>query len=150
MRQRVVVWFLVAAVLLFAASAVWRFLRPRREKPPIPAHVRIDVVNGCGVARAGRSVMREMLAAGFNVYAVRNSDRYLERTIVIDRMDRNGRNACAVARALEVPRCLLGLDFGLRARPECGVEIDSTKFVDAEVVIGSDYPVFFPNARTGF
>ncbi|MEO0077402.1 MAG: LytR C-terminal domain-containing protein [candidate division WOR-3 bacterium] len=114
---------------------------------PAPAHVRIDVVNGCGVARAGRDVMREMLAAGFNVYAVRNSTQHWGHTTVVDRLDPEGRNACIVSEALEVPRCFLGIDIGLRVRPECRVEIDSTRYVDAEVVVGSDYRLFFPGAR---
>lgn len=91
--------------------------------------------------------MREMLAVGFNVYAVRNTTRRQERTAVVDRVDHSGRNARAVADALESPRRLLGVDIGIRARPDCRVEIDSTRFVDAEVVVGSDYLLFFPGAR---
>uniref|UniRef100_A0A7C4CEZ2 LytR family transcriptional regulator n=1 Tax=candidate division WOR-3 bacterium TaxID=2052148 RepID=A0A7C4CEZ2_UNCW3 len=144
--RRAGVWALSLAVLLLAGSTGWRFLRRRCERLPVPTYVRIDVVNGSGVARAGRDVMREMLVAGFNVYAARNSGQRRERTAVVDRVDRGGRNARAVAEALKVPRSLFGVDIGIRAMPDCVVDIDSTRFVDVEVVIGSDYRVFFPGA----
>jgi hypothetical protein len=97
----------------------------RREGGPI----RVEVLNGSGIDRAGLEVAEQLRGSGFDVVDVKNADRRdYERTIVLDRVG-VAEYAAAVSRTLgaEAPvlqrnddlllevTVILGRDLALRA-----------------------------------
>ena len=64
--------------------------------------IRIEVLNGSGVPRAGQGLAERLRELGFDVVDIRNADRFdYDSTLVLDRVGKP-RFARAVARRLEV------------------------------------------------
>lgn len=75
----------------------------RAEGTPI----RVEVLNGSGIARAGLVVADELRARGFDVVDVKNADRSdYETTLVLDRVG-HAEYATAVATAISAPPAVL-------------------------------------------
>jgi LytR cell envelope-related transcriptional attenuator len=77
---------LVAAVLVAAALLV-RFPLQRQPELPDGKPIRVEVLNGSGVAKAGLGLAEELRKKGFDVVSIGNADRadYAE-TLVLDRV----------------------------------------------------------------
>jgi hypothetical protein len=88
--------------------------------------VRIEVLNGAGVAGLAREATQQLRGVGFDVVFFGNAGRFDHgRSVVIDRSgDLDMARAVAAA---------LGIDSVASA-------VDSTLFLDATVVLGSDWP----------
>ncbi len=114
-----------------------------RTEVTIPA-AEVDVVNGTGIHRLARAVEQELLSRGFNVYGTGDAVVHYQRTVVRDLRDPQGKTAQAVARALAVKRRFLCFHWGEQITPEVEVEIDSSRFIDVEIILGDDYQRFFP------
>lgn len=96
------------------------------EPVVVPAEVRVEVLNGAGVAGLARDATRALRADGFDVVFFGNAGRFdYARTVVIDRLDRLER-ARAVAASL-------GVDSVTTAT-------DSTLMLEVTVVLGADWP----------
>lgn len=125
--------FLSVLLLILLAALFTRIVYPRinterSEKSVLLSDViQIEVLNGCGVpglATEFTSVFREN---GFDVVESGNFETFdITETIVIDR-NGNMENARKVARVLGIPN-----DRIIR-------ELSSDFYLDATVVIGSDY-----------
>lgn len=136
-----VVLFLV--VIAAAASIAWRFLTREEAFEFDPSTIRVEVVNGCALPRLGRAIADDLEARGFGVYSVRSATELSERTIVVDLLDPDGGNAYKVARALSVRKRILSLPLGKRVWPEVLARVDSSRFLEVQVVAGQDYRAFF-------
>ena len=78
-------------------------LDPKEREPAVePAPIRVEVLNGSGVNRAGQRLAERLRELGFDVVDIRNADRpdYPE-TLVLDRVG-NPAYARSVADALGV------------------------------------------------
>jgi hypothetical protein len=94
--------------------------------------IRIEVLNGAGVAGLARDATDHLRGVGFDVVFFGNAGRFdHDRSVVFDRAGDPAR-ARAVAAAL-------GIDSVVSA-------VDSTLFLDATVVLGSDWPPPAPDA----
>ena len=135
---------LVVLVLAIGGSVAWRFL-PEDDTEFHVESLRMEVVNGSGLARVGRAVADELQMRGFDVYAVRADPQHCALTTVVDLRDPTGGNAQAVARALSVQRRWRRLPLGPRAVPETRVELDSARYLEVRLLVGADYRRFFAN-----
>jgi hypothetical protein len=137
--KNVFAWLLpVILVLAAGASITWQLL-PEEETIPDAKSLRMEVVNGCGTPRVGRAVADELQMRGFDVYAVRADRERSPLTTVVDLRDPTGRNAQRVARALSIQRHWRKLPLGPKAVPETRVELDSSRYLEVRLVVGSDY-----------
>jgi hypothetical protein len=84
---------LLALVLLAVAGVLLRepLAGTRAPKLPDGKPIRVEVLNGSGVPRAGVVVAEQLRDRGFDVVDIRNADRSdYERTIVLDRVGEPG------------------------------------------------------------
>lgn len=116
----------------FAATKPESFADPKQElianpEPDTMQAVRIEVLNGCGVAGVAEKVGRYLREAGFDVMTWKNADSFnYPETIVIDRTG-NLENARIVAGAM-----------GLRTHIQQIVH-DPYRIEQVAVIIGRDY-----------
>ena len=142
--RRAFAWLLPVVLGLAAgASVAWRLL-PELPDVSSAKSLRMEVVNGCGVPRAGRAVADELQMRGFDVYAVSDARQHAVRTTVVDLRDPSGGNAQAVAQAITVQRRWRKLPLGPKTVPETRVEIDSARYLEVRLVLGDDFRRFFP------
>ena len=144
------IWLLTLAALTFAAVAVLDIRRrlpsktppaetkskPLAETKPEPLAgpkpdsfkvIRIEVLNGCGVAGVAEKVGRRLRGAGFDVMTWKNADSFnYPETIVIDRTG-NFENARRVASAM-----------GLRTHIQ-QIAQDPFRIEQVAVIVGRDY-----------
>lgn len=122
----------VLAVLLYAFSShvAAPDVSPRREHNPsnlLGDFIQVEVRNGCGVPDAAARVTAYLRDRGFDVVAQGNYATFdQDSTLVVDRVG-NPQAARKVAR-------ILGLSTD-RVRQR----IDTTRYLDASVIIGADY-----------
>lgn len=108
---------------------------PIREKNPanlLGEVIQVEVRNGCGVPNAAAQVTSYLRDRGFDVVAQGNYEHFnQDSTLVIDRVG-NLQAARKVAR-------ILGL-----SPDRVSQRIDTTRYLDASVIIGEDYPTMRP------
>lgn len=144
--RRVLPWLLLTALLLAAGGSIaWRFLTDERKFEFDTKSVRMEVMNCCGAPRVGRAVADELQARGYDVYSVLGSSETRARTAVVDLRDPSGRTAAKVARALSFRRHWGRFPYGHWITPAHAVAIDSARYLEIRLVVGSDYRRFFPN-----
>lgn len=123
---------LLLVLLLFAF--VTRIIFPRientrddQEKTIISSVIQVEVLNGCGVPGLATVFTNKLRENGFDVVESGNADTFdIKETLVIDR-NGNLENAKRVAKALGV------------SEKNVIQEVAKTYFLDATIVIGSDY-----------
>lgn len=126
--------FLSVLLVLLIIALATRFVYPRVESKRdddgtvlIGNIIQVEVLNGCGVAGVATRFTNALRKTGFDVVESGNFDSFdVEKSFVIDRTG-NLENAERVAVAL-------GID-----RKQVIQEISKQFFLDASVVIGSDY-----------
>jgi hypothetical protein len=122
---------LVGALLIAAGSAVWLggLAGPRAPKLPGGRLIRVEVLNGTNVPRAGLNVAERLRDRGFDVVDIRTADdtrkdgTIYEHTLVLDRVGQP-RWADAVAKSL-------GVDETVRQR-------DDDLLLEVTVILGRD------------
>ncbi len=148
--RRALPWILLIVVVLgVGLSIAWRF-RPRIEQVDFNREaLRMEVLNGCGEARLARAVADELQTRGYNVYSTGDAQRRTEKTTVVDLRDPTGAAAGLVARALGVEAQSRIWDIPLAAAvgPLVAVEVDSSRYLELRLVLGSDWQRFFPQVR---
>jgi hypothetical protein len=125
-----VVKILLLVVLMLSVAFGWTALFQReRHGRDCEMQIVLEVLNGCGVKGLAEEVREFLCDRGFDVMFVGNADDFhYSETMIIDRSgDRS--KALAAAEALG----------------GCGVvyQVDTSCFVDATVVIGSDLVTLF-------
>jgi hypothetical protein len=136
MKSNLLIIALAALVLLLGASFVYRFLHPpitplvddASERPLV---IQLIVNNASGTPGVAKRTMAYLRERGFDVVELGTSADTLKRSTVIDRV---GDRASAVKVAQ-----VLGMADSLVT-----TTIDSTLFVRASVVIGTDFPSLTP------
>ena len=124
---------LILIVALFSRIIYPRVLAERSEASVLVSDViQIEVLNGCGIPGLATKFTSKMRQNGFDVVQSGNFETFdISETIVIDRSG-SKENAKRVARALGVPEQRI-----IR-------EISSDFYLDATIVIGSDYETLHP------
>ncbi|WP_246481711.1 LytR C-terminal domain-containing protein [Natronogracilivirga saccharolytica] len=119
---------LVLLAALFTRIIYPRVLAERSEVSVLVSDViQVEVLNGCGVPGLATKFTSRLRQNGFDVVQSGNFETFdITETIVIDRSG-NSENAKRVARALGVPETRIQR------------EISSDFYLDATIVIGSDY-----------
>jgi len=131
MMMRRSVWIVgVLIVALWIAYSRSRMATASESQRREGGAVRVEVLNGSGIARAGLDAAEDLRSSGFDVVDIRNADRSdYEETIVLDRVGVSN-YAESVSRSLGVGEpCLqrndelllevtviLGRDLALRKR----------------------------------
>lgn len=89
--------------------------------------IQVDVLNGCGVGRAGTAVTTYLRSRGYDVVEIRNYHRFdVKKSLVIERTGQM-KNAEKVARAL-------GID-----KAQIIQQLNPDYYVDVSVVVGLDF-----------
>lgn len=121
----------VIVLYLLYALIVRVFVAPPvdvvREGDPRGRIIQVDVLNGCGVARAGTAMTTYLRSRGYDVVEIRNYHRFdVKRSLVIERTGQM-KNAEKVARAL-------GIDPAQIIQ-----QLNPDYYVDVSIVVGQDY-----------
>lgn len=129
---RVSIVILTMVILLLITSMVFRFSKRRRVFPediPVP-YTRVEVLNGCGVDNLAYKVALYLREEGFDVVEIGNvTGTSVERTIIIERVDKKMKNAKLLGRVI---RCT-----NMQAM------VDSTLFLEVSLLLGKDYEKYF-------
>lgn len=132
-----VVAIVLLATLGWALYSRFSLDRPDARRIDNPGRIagdiiQIEVMNGCGVEGVAKTVRDHFIEMGFDVLGVSNYSRMdVTETFVVDRAG-NVEAARQVARALGIPESRIVQD------------IKTEYYMDAMVVIGSDYADFAP------
>jgi hypothetical protein len=125
-----------AAVLVLLGSMVlglrgaategdWQTAAANRTSDPELAEIRVEVLNGAGIAGLAREVTDQLRAQGFDVVSYGNaSGPGRDSSVVLDR----GRNAEAVAKVADA----LGID-------RIEVAPDTSLYLEATVILAPDW-----------
>jgi hypothetical protein len=120
--------FLALILILFFYSIVYqRWLSPTPEKPLLVERkvVRVEVLNGCGIAGLAKTVTEFLRLQGFDVVNVGNAENFeFPETIVVDRVG-------DVASAWRVARAL-GVDNVIQQK-------DEDLILEVTLILGRDY-----------
>jgi hypothetical protein len=135
--QTIILLLALAVVLAFAASAIFGLRRSSSDSQLQPAAVdsvstavvpdargRVEVLNGAGVPGLAKLATETLRDAGFDVVQFGNARRSADSSSVMDRIG-------SIEVATEVGRTL-----GIT---NVKTVIDTTRFVDATVVLGKDW-----------
>lgn len=130
---RITVFILTLSVLLIATSMIFRFSSKTKKYPGkanIP-YIRVEVLNGCGVDNLAYKVSLFLREKGFDVVEISDvKGQKVERTIVIERLDKNMSNAKRLANVIKCSNITAMLD--------------STLFLETTLLLGKDYKKYFP------
>jgi hypothetical protein len=130
---RIAIVILTIVILLLITSMVFRFSKRRRLFPediPVP-YTRVEVLNGCGVDNLAYKVALYLREEGFDVVEIGNvTETNVERTIIIERVDKKMKNAKLLGRVIHCTN--------MQAM------IDSTLFLEVSLLLGEDYEKYFP------
>ncbi len=138
-------WIFVLAVVLFVGVLVWQFVDRALVKHPISGEInhpdllvlrgeriQINVLNGSGRMRLAQTFTDYLRARKFDVVQMDNyKDSTVPRTFIIDRVG-DSIAAQKIAYAL-------GVNDSMIRR-----EIDTEEYVNADIVIGRDFPNLNP------
>ncbi len=126
-------WVAIGLMALVAAALLTSFIirmlnppvEPTVEERGVLTAIQVEVVNGSGVAGAGRMTMRFLRERGFDVVELSTLPSKSSKSMIIDRVgDRI--SALKVAKVLGIADTLVVSD------------IDSMRFVRSSVVLGTD------------
>ena len=136
--QTVFLLVALAVVIAFAASAIFGLrgsdaeeqVEPRTASRSLPgsavsdARGRVEILNGAGTPGLAKLATEKLREAGFDVVQFGNARKRTDTSSVLDRVG-NPELATSVGRALGIGRV--------------ETVIDTTRFVDATVIIGKDW-----------
>jgi hypothetical protein len=148
--MRVLKWLIPLLALGFIGYAIltsyhnWIRTEPRPKATMDWSEIRLQVLNASGVEGAGGDVHEYLTRIGFDVYDDKKDVEIRPRTRIVDRRDPDMKYARELRNAVMFPARKLG-PFLIQARkqPEIGGQLDSLLYLEATVVLGSDYRTFF-------
>lgn len=133
-----VIFILIILLGVFSASII--YVQTREDPEEIfkkNSNLRVEVLNGCGVNRLALKVTNLLRERGFNVVTIGDTDnQYFEETVVIERRDKDMKNAKYFAKRIGCKNI--------------GKDIDSALYLEITVIIGKDYKKLFPDVEKEF
>ncbi|TES93821.1 MAG: LytR family transcriptional regulator [Candidatus Cloacimonadota bacterium] len=129
---RITIFILTFFVLFIAVSTVVRFLKKTKQIPGETGivYTRVEVLNGCGVDNLAYKVTLFLREEGFDVVEISNvKGEDVERTIIIERVDKNMKNAKLLGKIMKCSNIT--------------TMIDSTLFLEVTLLLGNDYNKYF-------
>ncbi|HEC79139.1 MAG TPA: LytR family transcriptional regulator [candidate division WOR-3 bacterium] len=133
-----VLFILIILLGIFSASII--YVQTREDPEEIfkkNSNLRVEVLNGCGVNRLALKVTNLLRERGFNVVTIGDTDnQYFEETVVIERRDKDMKNAKYFAKRIGCKNI--------------GKDIDSALYLEITVIIGKDYKKLFPDVEKEF
>jgi len=133
-----VLFILIILLGVFSASII--YVQTREDPEEIfkkNSNLRVEVLNGCGVNRLALKVTNLLRERGFNVVTIGDTDnQYFEETVVIERRDKDMKNAKYFAKRIGCKNI--------------GKDIDSALYLEITVIIGKDYKKLFPDVEKEF
>jgi hypothetical protein len=143
--MKVAAWLSVVVLMIaIGVSLAWRFLPEDRPISQEVKSIRIEVSNGCGMPKAGRAIADELQLRGFDVYSVTGQDSIFAATTVVDLRDPGCANARKVADALGFQPRWWRIPLGSVVSPATSAGLDSSRYLEARLVVGKDFRRFFP------
>ena len=130
---RVSIFVLTLLILVIVTSMVFRFSKKsgKYQDNVRMAYTRVEVLNGCGVDNLAYKVSLYLREKGFDVVEIANvKDSKVERTIIIERIDKDMKNAKILGKAIHCNNMT--------------TMIDSTLLLEVTLILGEDYGKFFP------
>lgn len=133
-----VLFILIILLGIFSASIIYVQTREGPEEIfKKNSNLRVEVLNGCGVNRLALKVTNLLRERGFNVVTIGDTDnQYFEETVVIERRDKDMKNAKYFAKRIGCKNI--------------GKDIDSALYLEITVIIGKDYKKLFPDVEKEF
>jgi len=148
---------LFSFLALFLFSAGWRLLFSSRKKRVGTGEltmeakrreqyqkIKVEIINCAGNYQIGKPVLEYLRQLGFNVYDVSYDKDTLPKTIVVERTDQDMKNAQILAKAIMQKKKRGFLRLETKIMPEIKKDIDSALFIDASLILGKDFSVYFP------
>lgn len=129
---RITIFVLTILFILLVASTAFRFSKAMKNfaSDREVKYTRVEVLNGCGVDDLAYRVSLYLREKGFDVVEISNvAGPKMERTIIIERVDKGMRNAKRLGAAINCKNM--------------STMIDSTLFLEASLILGEDYQKFF-------
>ncbi|MEO0093716.1 MAG: LytR C-terminal domain-containing protein [candidate division WOR-3 bacterium] len=150
--------FLVILLLLLIvaiSSILIRYVPIFKPKPkPIaiePGQIRLEIINASGIDRQGKRAMAYLRKIGFDVYGVRNAQKEIERTTIVDRLDKDMKYAKATAEFFKQKRRIIFfLPQYREIMPVISCDLDSTLYLEVSVILGKDCQLFIPKDLIAF
>jgi hypothetical protein len=124
-------------------------LKKTKVTPAIDrSKIRIEIINCSGINKQGSRTQDYLRSAGFDVYEVRSSNRLIDKTAIIERIDQDCKNALAVSEAMTFIKKSHPIPVKtIRITPEIQKDIDSLLYIDITVILGKDCEQFLPKAN---
>ncbi|MCK4575114.1 LytR C-terminal domain-containing protein [candidate division WOR-3 bacterium] len=129
---RITIFILTFLLLSILASMILRFAKKEKRLPYNVSveYPRVEVLNGCGVDNLAYKVSMFLREKGFDVVEISNvKESNVERTIIIERVDKNMKNAKILRKIVNCPNMT--------------TMIDSTLFLEVTLLLGKDYKKYF-------
>ncbi len=96
--------------------------------------IRIEILNGCGVAGVAGRVRVYLRERGYDVLSTGNAKGHFEKTLIIERKSSRNSNARRLARTLKCDE-----QFVTRF-------LDSLSSVSVTLIVGDDYTNYLPDS----
>lgn len=153
--RSLVLSILLFLVLVAAGSVLLRFvpvLGPKANPAEIKYNqIRLEIINASGIDKQGKRAMVYLRELGFDVYDFRTGKKEIEKTIIVDRVDKAMINARTTAQALTIRKKIFPfLPWSRKLIPAISCDIDSTLYLEATVMLGKDYQQFIPKTLMVF
>jgi hypothetical protein len=129
---KITIFILTFFTVIIITSVVFRF-STRSENLPGEysiSYVRVEVLNGCGVNDLAYKISLFLREKGYDVVEISDvKGGNVERTIVIERVDKSMKNAKILGKVINCQRIT--------------AMIDSTLFLEVTLLLGKDYKKYF-------
>jgi hypothetical protein len=110
-----------------------------------PGQIRLEIINASGIDKQGRATMEFLRKIGFDVYGIRTAQKEIEKTTIVDRVDSSMKNAKAAAKLLaKKKKVVFFMPWYKEIMPVIALDIDSTLYLEATIILGKDYQQFIP------
>ena len=146
-------FLLIGLILLISILLILgRFLLPKKKGEKVAksfSEIKVEIINCSGVYEIGKEVMEDLRRRGFNVYDVLFDPDTLAKTVVVERSDEQMTNALILAKSIAKRKKVGILPREEVLFPELRKEIDNNLLIDVSLILGKDFPTFFPNIPSG-
>ena len=135
---KALLYILLVVLAAFLISMVFMYTREDPEEVRKRNNsMRVEVLNGCGENRLAIKVANILRRSGFNVLKIGNATKQdFSNTVVIERSSEDTDNARYFARVIGCKNV--------------GKDIDRALHLEVSLILGQDYPRYFPDVEEEF